>query len=156
VPSLLTSLRDHLVAQNLVRKPSVAGAAPPLWLAPRLGVPAPGEGGNATEVGSDLVVGAFQTGGLAPGPYAGWRRDPFIALRFRGLNAQNIENLHLAIANELIDRRDFNLASGGSQMHVVECEMTTELQDLGSDEQGFEFETTYQFTLTRAGYVGPR
>jgi hypothetical protein len=146
MPSLLTALRDHLVAQSIVRKPSVAGSAPPLWLEPQLGTPGPGEGNNPVEVGSDLVLGAFLTGGFAPPPYGSFLRKPIVDIRFRGRSPQNIETTELAITKALIDRRDFTM--GG--LYVVECEQWRPLQRLGSDEQGFEYVSAYWFELIRA------
>lgn len=148
MPVLLTAFRDHLVTAGLVRKPAVAGAAPPLWLEPKLGVPAPGEArsGNATEVDQDLVLGAFITGGFAPQPFGSWHRRPIVEIRFRGLSAQTIESTEMAITKELIDRRDWMM--GGVQ-HVIECQQWRALQRVGSDEQGFEFLTSYVFELLR-------
>jgi hypothetical protein len=147
--SLLTALRDHLVTAGLVRKPSVPGALVPLWLEPQLGTPAPGEGNNPTEVGSDLVIGAFLTGGFAPEPFASYQRRPIIDLRFRGRTPQNIETTELAITKQLIDRRDFMLGAPGNQLHIIECEQWRALQRLGSDEQGFEYVTAFWFELAR-------
>lgn len=146
MPSLLTALRDHLVAQSIVRKPSVAGAVPPLWLEPQLGTPAPGDGNNPVEVGSDLVLGAFLTGGFAPPPYGSFLRKPIVDIRFRGKSPQNIETAELAITKALIDKRDFMM--GG--LYVVECEQWRPLQRLGSDTDGFDYVSAYWFELVRA------
>lgn len=144
-PMLLTALREHLVAQGVVRKPVVAGAAPPLWLEPKNGVPAPGEGQNATEIGPDLVVGAFLTGGFAPPPYGSFIRKPIIDVRFRGREHPIVETTELAITKALIDKRDWFMG----QLYVIECEQWRALQRLGSDEQGFEYVTAYWFELHR-------
>lgn len=141
---LLSNLRDYLVTAGVVRKPSVAGAAPPLWLEPQLGTPAAGEGNNATEVG-DPVLAAFLTGGFAPGPYEGWQRKPIVDIRFRGKSPQTIQSTELAVTKVLIDKRDFMLAT----QYVLECEQWRALQRLGSDEQGFEFSVAYVFELMR-------
>lgn len=146
MPNLLTAVRDHLVSQNIVRKPSVAGSVPPLWLEPALGTPAPGEGNNPIEVGSDLVLGAFLTGGFAPAPYGSFLRKPIVDIRFRGKSPQNIETTELAITKALIDKRDWTM--GG--LYVVECEQWRPLQRLGSDEQGFEFVVAFWWELIRA------
>jgi hypothetical protein len=111
-----------------------------------MGTPSPKDPpNNPVEWDADLILGAFLSGGIAPGPYASWRRDPIVDLRFRGLTVQNIEALELAISKALIDRRDFMLAS----LYLVECEQVTALQRLGSDEQGYEFVTSYVFTAYR-------
>lgn len=147
MPNLLSALRDHLVAQGIVRKPSVAGALPPLWLEPALGTPGPGEGNNPTEIGSDLVLGAFLTGGFAPPPYGSFLRKPIVDIRIRALKdkAYLAEQIELAITKALIDRRDFTM--GG--LYVVECEQWRPLQRLGSDEQGYEYVVAYWWELIR-------
>ena len=142
---VLSSMRDYLVAQNLVRKPSVAGSNPPMWLEPKLGVPAPGEGNNPTEVGSDLVIGAYLTTGIAPGRYESWWRQPIVEVRFRGQTPQNIESTELAISKVLIDKVDWTMAG----LYVVEAEQFQPLQRLGSDAQGYEYSTAYVFQLYR-------
>lgn len=150
---LLTALRDHLVAANLVRDPSVAGANPPFWREPVNGTPAPGEGNNPTEIGTDIVVGAFLVGGIAPGPYEAWSRWPIVELRFRATKGYMAEDLELAISNTLIDRRNFML---GGSLQVIECEQNLSLQRLGSDPgQGFEHLCQFIFQLYRTGYTGP-
>ena len=60
MPRLLNALRDELITAGLVRKPRVAGAAPPMWLG-ALSTPAAGEGNNPVEVGDTLV---FMDGGV--------------------------------------------------------------------------------------------
>lgn len=144
--SLLSAMRDHLIAQAVVRKPSVAGSTPPLWLEPKLGVPAPGESrsGNTTEA-SSLVVGAFLTGGFAPAPYGSPIRKPIVDFRFRGSDAQAIETLELDITRQLIDKRDWMMSS----QYVIECQQWRALTRLGSDEQGFEYMASYWFELLR-------
>lgn len=146
---LLSALRDHLVAQGIVRKPSVAGDRPPLWLEPMQGVPAPGEGANATEIDPNLVLGAFLTGGLAPGRFESWWRQPIVDIRFRGRNVQTIQTTELAISKALIDRVDWVMGTGANQLYVVECEQWRALQRLGSDEQGYEFVAAYIWQVYR-------
>lgn len=146
MPALLTALRDQLIAQDIVRKPSVAGARPPLWLEPKFGTPAPGEGDNATEIGTDLVLAAFVTGGFAPEPYGSWQRRPIVDIQYRGVNAVTIEQTELAVTGALIDRRDWMM--GG--LHVIECQQWNALARVGSDPQGFMFRSSYWFQLTRA------
>jgi hypothetical protein len=115
-----------------------------LWLEPQQGVPAPGEGAG-TEVGSDLVLGAYLTNGVAPGRFESWWRQPIIDLRFRGRSVQTIQTTELAISKVLIDRVDWTM--GG--LYLVEAEQWRALQRLGSDEQGYEFVASYIFQLYR-------
>lgn len=142
---LLSALRDYLVAQGIVRKPSVAGSLPPLWLEPQTGTPAPGEGNNPTEVGSDLVLGAFLTGGIAPARFESWWRQPIVDIRLRGKSVQTIQSTELAMSKALIDKVDWTM--GG--LYLVEAEQWRALQRLGSDEQGFEFVVSYIFQAYR-------
>jgi hypothetical protein len=144
VAELLIDLRAYLIAQGLVRKPSVAGAAPPCWLEPMLGVPAPGEG-QGTEVG-DPVLGVYQTGGFVLGPYMdSYARQPIVQLNFRGKNPQTINALELQITKLLVDRRDWTMGAS----YLVESSLWQALQLVASDTQGFEFSSAYRFELYR-------
>lgn len=141
---LLPHLRDFLIAQNLVRKPSVAGAAHPLWLDPRNGVPAPGEGVNATEKDADVVLGAFQVSGIPKPPYeASVLRTDAVDVWIRARIAPLAYQTSDAIIAALADQRQFDLAG----LTIVECLLFRPLQRLGSDENGFDF--TMQFTFER-------
>lgn len=141
---LLPHLRDYLIAQGLVRKPSTAGAAHPLWLDPRDGVPAPGEGASAVERDADVVLGAFQVSGIPKPPYeASVLRtdavDIWIRSRIAPLAYQTADPIIAAIG----DQRQFDLAG----LTIVECLLFRPLQRLGSDENSFDF--TMQFTFER-------
>jgi hypothetical protein len=78
VPSILEALRDHLITQNIARSPRVAGPKPPLWLAPQNGIPAAGEGTNATEVGDPAVLALFLAPGIASSPFEAWMERPIV------------------------------------------------------------------------------
>lgn len=146
--NLLTELRTHLIAQGIVRNPTVAGSLPTMWLEPKLGTPAPGERpprGADTQIGTSAVVGAFLTGGFAPRPYESFMRKPIVDLRLRTTTALVAEQLELAITAALIDRRDFMLGA----LYVIECEQWRALQRLSSGPQGFEFVTSYWLELLR-------
>jgi hypothetical protein len=136
---LLTHLRDHLIAEGLVRRPSVAGAAPPMWLEPRDGVPAPGEGENATEIGPTTVVGAYLTGGIPPRPYMAMLRRDTVDVWLRSQRAPLNFQLEVAIRTAVIDRRDWTMAG----LQVVESLMWRPLQRLESGPQGY----THIFSL---------
>jgi hypothetical protein len=144
---LLNALRDELVTAGIVRVPSVAGATPPMWLVPKLGTPAPGEGDNPTEVGPDAVIGAYRTNGIPPAAYESFMRQPFVELRIRTRLGYLAEDLEAAITARIIDRRNFDL---GGSLRVIECEQIVPLQLLGSDEQGFEHICSFSFELYAA------
>lgn len=148
MPDLLPALRQHLIANNVVRQPSVAGSKPPMWLEPMRGTPAPGEtppAGTAVEVGTSLVIAAYITGGVAPQPFGSWERRPIIELRFRGTSPKEIEQTELAITGLVIDRRDWTM--GG--LYVLESGQWRALQRVQADEQGYEFLSAYWFQLLR-------
>lgn len=151
MPHLLNAMQAELIARNIVRKPGVGGTPPPLHLEPTLGVPAPGEG-QPPAMDANLVLGAFLTGGVAPDPYGSWHRQVIVDVRIRAKRdaAYLAEDIELAITKALIDKRDWTMGSGAATMYVVESEQWRALQRLGSDEQGFEFLTSYIFELLRA------
>lgn len=148
MPDVLGPLRSYLVAQGLARVPKVAGSAPPLYLQPRLGLPAPGEppprGDPAgPEVGPDVVLGLTLSGGFATGPYESYWRLPTVDLRLRVRRADMAQPCEQAITALLIDRRDWTM--GG--VHVIESLQTRPLQPLGSDAQAFDYVVGYRFQV---------
>jgi hypothetical protein len=146
---VLTAFRDHLILAGLVRKPSTAGPQHPLWLERAEGVPAPGER-EAPERDDLLVLGAFLTNGVAPSRFESWWRQPIVDVRFRGRargmgGVDAIQDTEHAISGAVIDRVDWTM--GG--LYVVESEQFQALQRLGSDEQSFDYFTSYRFILYR-------
>lgn len=108
---LLTSLRDHLVTAGVVRDPLVAGPLPPLWREPRDGVPAPGEGDSASEVGATLVVGAFIATGIPPKPYEGFIRTDAVELIIRASKASLLKPFEEQVREAVNDRRNFYMGT---------------------------------------------
>jgi len=146
---VLTAMRDHLVSVGVVRKPSVAGSQPLMWLEPMQGLRGPKKANDPnihpTEDSTDLVLGAYVTGGVAPGRFESWWRQPIVDVRYRGWDVRSIQRTELAISYALIDKVDWTM--GGLQ--VVESEQWRALQRLGSDDQGYEFVSSYRFVLYR-------
>lgn len=142
---LLTSLRDHLIAEGVVRDPRVAGAEPPLWREPRLGVPAPGEyppnSKNDDEVGPDAVLGAFNADDVPPAPYNAGRRIDLVDVRIRTKTAPSAHELEEQLRAALIDRRNWSMAG----LTIIECLAHRGLQPLGSDEQSYDWVCSYAF-----------
>lgn len=140
---MLDALRDFLVTQALVRIPRVAGATPPLWLEPRDGVPAPGEGANPTEKG-DTVVAAFRATGFPSQrtmfPYI---RNIGIDFRIRGKTTPPIFDFDAKLYMLLHERYGWDMAG----LDVIASTQFRELQRLGSDSAGFEYVTEYQFEV---------
>ena len=145
VPRLLVALRDQLVSDGIVRSPGTPGALPPLWIQPRLGVPAPGEtpsGGTAAQSG-DPVAGAFISGGFPVARFeSAWRR-PTVEVRIRASKAPAAEDLGEAILAATIDRTDWLMGS----RHIIESQMWRPLTPAGSDEQGFDYLLAVAFEI---------
>jgi hypothetical protein len=139
--TLLNDLRTYLVAQGVARVPRTAGSAPPLWLEPRNGVPAPGEGQNSTERGADAVLGVYlnPAGGIPARPFESSMRADVIELRYRTSKASVAADLEQQVRAALIDKRDLIF---GSQ-RVIDIEEWRALTRIGSDDQGFEFLSSY-------------
>ncbi len=141
---LLPYVRDFLIAQGIVRKPSVAGDDPPLWLDPRSGVPAPGEGENDDEIDADLVLGAYQVTGIPRAPYEQKvLRTDAVEIWVRARMAPFAYQVSDEIVEVLADKRAFDLAG----LTIIECLLFRPLARLGSDENGFDF--NLQFTFER-------
>jgi hypothetical protein len=142
VSDLLTELRAHLVGEDIVRVPRTPGPRPPLFLEPRRGVPAPGEGKDP-ERGVDAVIGAWISGGIPPRPYESWQRRQIVDLRLRTAEGGRAHELDAAIRAVLIDRRAWTMGT----LRVLESQLWRELQPLGAGEQGFEHVVAYVFQL---------
>lgn len=140
---LLQAFRDHLVANSVCRKPSVAGPLPPMWLEPRNGVPAPGEGDNPTEVGATLVLGAFMAPGIVPQPYEGFVRTDGVEVWIRASNAALVRPLENQIRGIVNDRRNFSLGS----LWVESMYLFRDLQPVDRGPQGFTFSCSYLCSL---------
>lgn len=140
--ALLNDFREYLMAQGVVRKPSIAGSTPPLWLEPRNGTPAPGESpSNNTTEKSDTVLGAFLNlaGGIPARPYESSMRADTIEVRYRVKTAELITPIERAVRGALLDHKDFFM---GTQ-RVIACDEWRALTRVDSDEQGFEYLSSY-------------
>jgi len=144
---LLEAMREHLIAEGLVRKPTVAGALPPLWLEPRLGTPAPGEGNNATAVSPDLVIGAEASGGVLSQRYQGFFRFDGVEFTIRARTAPlalTFESNLRALIN------DVRQVMWGDLL-IIESLQFRPLQPLGRDEQSYDWNTEYLIQTWQPG-----
>jgi hypothetical protein len=142
--NLLDHVNDYLIAQGLVRDPRVAGSAPPLWLMPRDGVPAPGESpkNNAVEVGPDIVVGAFTAPGISLGRHNGFRRIKAVDFWIRVRKAPMIDDFDAALHAAFNDKRGWDMAG----LYVMESLVWREVgSPIESGPSGWTF--TSQYTL---------
>ena len=146
---LLEHLRDHLIAQNIVRRPrdTTPAGKPPMWLEPKLGVPGPGEGQNTTEVGPDIVIGAYDSTGIANQPYiAEYLRRPHVELRYRSRTAPLARQTARLIYSALCDKRGWYMAG----LWIYQSLVCRDFQRVGSDEQGYEYLAEYEFEVRTA------
>lgn len=112
--AILAAFREELVTANLVRKPSSAGALPPLHIEPRGGAPAPGER-EGIEDDANLVLSLFASGELSEDNFdAVTRRRLVIDVRYRAASSaaeRSAMALDAAIRGLLI-RPDTNYGFG--------------------------------------------
>lgn len=143
---VLGPLRTYLIAQGIVRNPTTASGLPPMWLEPQYGTPAPGElprNGNAVQVGADIVLAAFLSGGLPVGPYESSWRIPTIDLRIRGRTSPLVKAIEAQITSAVIDKREWMLGP----LLVIESQLWRPLQPLAIDDQSFDFIVSYSFQV---------
>jgi hypothetical protein len=131
---ILTALRDHLVTAGIVRKPNVAGDAPPLVLDPLQGAPGPGELESIVN-DRDLIISARPGGDIAPGPTDGWLLQTTIDLIYRGKTSDRIASVDAAITRELyltggMARTAWMMGS----LQMIETRLWAGLQRLGSSK----------------------
>lgn len=138
-PDTLTALRDYLVSQGIVRIPRVAGTAPPMWLEPRNGTPAPGAGDNPTEVGDPTVLAAFLGTGIAPKRHEGFIRTDAVTIWVRTRTAPLAHQIEKQLRAALNDKRGWAMAG----LQVNESLLFRDLQRVGFDNQGYSGNTEY-------------
>lgn len=143
MPDLLDAIRTELVSANVVRTPRTAGSEPPMWLQPRNGAPAPGEGNNATERGATAVVSAFLSGGITSQRHEGFIRTDTVDFWLRVTTPQEAVSIESAIRAALNDKRGWTM--GGLPM--IETLQIRSMQPLGANEQAFSFVTEYSFEV---------
>jgi hypothetical protein len=150
---LLPAMRDFLIDQGLVRKPSVAGIEPPMWLDPRRGVPYPGqtEGLDSSGVETDngLVLGAYPSTGIPSAPFEGFLVKLGAAIWYRGTKSPTVQSTHEQIRGVLHDRRNLNF----NGLIINQSMMTREIQRIGSDERGFIYNCEFMFDMWASTYV---
>ena len=142
---LLTALRAELVASGVVRDPRTPGALPPMWLSPRSGTPAPGEGAGS-ETGPTAVLAAFRSGGIPPAAARGHSRRTTVDVVMRVTQAPIAEDLDAQLRAVLAPAplaARYAWAMGGLQ--VIESRVWRELGPLGFDEQAFSFVASFLF-----------
>lgn len=150
MPDVLPALRDHLATEGIVREPRTAGAVPPLWLDPRRGAPAPGEG-SAPETDAEVVLAAFLTGGVPPEFGEGYSRRDVVDLHIRTTRAPRAKQLEEQLVAELAPapygaRFAWDLAG----LFVIESRMWRALQPLTHDEQSYTFVVAFLIETYRA------
>lgn len=147
-PDLLDNLRAYLIGLGLVRDPrdgSQQNILPPLWIEPRLGVPAPGqkEGLNPVESDDKLVVAIRQATDTPPSRYEGFLRHNHVEFLYRGRIPKPVLALENQIRAALNDKRGWTMVN----VPVNESLMVRGLQPLGSDPIAFNYIQEYEFSL---------
>jgi hypothetical protein len=147
-PDLLDNLRQFLISQGLVRDPrdgTQQGRLPPLWIAPRFGVPAPGqtEGLNPVETDANLVVAINPATDVPPARYEGWLRYNHVTFVFRGRTPPPVLSLENSIRAVLNDKRGWML----SNVPVIESLLFRGLTPIGSDQFAFNYECEYSICI---------
>lgn len=138
---LSEEFRDYLISLGIVRKPRVAGGVPPMWVDPRNGVPAPGEGQNATEKDDNIVLGAFLNlgGGIPARMMESSIRADTIEVRYRVKTAPLVEGIERQIRGAVLDKFDQWFATE----RIIATQEWRALTEIDSGEQGFEYLSSY-------------
>ena len=146
---LAEQLQAFLIANGVGRRPTTAGSSlPPIWLDPKEGVPAPGDGGAPT-AHADLVLALVPAPGVAPDHFEGWFDRPGIDIWLRARNPVIAEDAAWTIRGLLNDRRHFLV--GG--LLVEESLVSRPFQKLYSDENGWTYLMGFQFLVRESAYA---
>lgn len=116
--AVLTAVRDDLVEAGLVRRASVAGVLPPVFVEPLEGPPAPGER-EGTEAGTDLVVTLRLSGQTRPTPRT---RIDVVDVVYRSRTTAGLKatrDLDEAIVTRLVNGSAYGLSITLGGVHVL-------------------------------------
>lgn len=136
--TVLTATRNELVAAGLVRRPSVAGALPPLHVEPRDGPPAPGER-EAPELDAELVATLRLSGEVSEERFNAYRRRVVVDVIYRTRGTTGLRRgreLDAAVRARLVERGDYGLgytldAGGASPVLILQAGIFGGLSPLG-------------------------
>lgn len=146
-PTVVTALRDHLIALGIGRDPAVAGGLPPIYRDMQTGAP------NPVDVGADAVIELVRTGGVPPRAFEGERRQPIVQVNLRVRKAPMAETVGEQIEQAILDRRNWLMGNPGAQLRVIESEQVAPLSLVVADEQGYDYRTSFAFELYRDATV---
>jgi hypothetical protein len=146
-PTVVTALRDHLIALGIGRDPATPGSLPPIYRDMQTGAP------NPVDVGADAVIELIRTGGVPPRRFEGERRQPIVQVNLRVRKAPMAEVIGEQIEAAILDRRNWLMGTPGSQLRVIESEQVSPLSLVVSDEQGYDYRTSFSFELYRSPVV---
>lgn len=124
---ILSAFRQELVDRSLVRKPPSAGSAPPMFIEPEGGAPAPGEK-SGVENDAELIL-TVKSGGDIPSPtYSGFIRDTTIDCYFRAARGKAMRPMQLepVINAAIVDQWAWTM--GG--IYVLESSLYSGLQEV--------------------------
>lgn len=138
------AFRSHLATEGIVRAPANAGPLPPMWIEPRNGVPAPGEGDKASERGGTAVTGLYLSGGITQPPKAAtYVRQQNVDVWIRTSTAPAASTLADQIRHEVDDQFNWNM--GG--LTVIHSRVWKELQAIELTDQAFTYVIGFGFEL---------
>jgi hypothetical protein len=138
---ILEAMRDHLIAEGVVRDPDTVGPLPPLWLSPRDGLNAPDEGSKPS-YRAPLLAGGFTAPGVPSSPKEGFLVRESVDVHFRSRNPVAILDLGEQFRRALDDQHNFQM---GDRL-IQQTQMTVPNQLIVQDEQGFRYRMQFLFT----------
>jgi hypothetical protein len=152
-PTVVTALRDHLIAAGIGRDPGVPGVLPPIWRDPQTGTPGPGEG-SGVNIGPDAVIGLYRVSGVPPRRFEGERRTPVVQVLLRVRKAPLAESIGEQIEQAILDRRNWLMGSAGNGwLRVIESQQVAPLSLVTADTQSYDYRSTFSFELYRDATV---
>lgn len=155
--NLIDELRDYLIAEQLARRPDVAGAGarpwlPPAWKHPDDGAVGPGDASDAdrpaTTHDDGLVVSLMMAPGIPPLPGEEERRRDGVDIVFRANAVPAIVDLEAEIRARLVGqdpggRTDWQMAG----LYVIQSTQYRPFQPLAATAGIFTFLVGYVFEI---------
>jgi hypothetical protein len=151
--SLLPNLRAFLVEAGVARVPRDAGSLPPCWLDPKRNIPYPGQteglGPNEGTVVDTkhgiggLVIAIYPETGIPSIPHEGFYVRSAVAIWYRSQLSPEIQAAHRTMRGLIHDVRNYSL----NGLQVNQSLIFRELQRIGSDGEGYTYNSEYMFEL---------
>lgn len=138
--TLQERIQSFLIDEGLVRDPYVVGPNYPLWIEPE-GIPAPGQGENATEIHDTMVLAVMRVAGLVSPRREGFIRTDGMEFWLRCTDAVLADEWEPSLRARLHDKYHWSMAG----LMIEESRLYRDMQRITADAHSFTYNLQYMF-----------